>query len=140
MSRTCPLSLIIIFGWLATTASVAAGQETVAEGPIGRWTNPQGSVKVETAPCDDKLCGWVVWASPRALADAVKGGSSKLIGLELLRDYHPAGPGLWRGTVYVPDMGRAFSSRIRQVDGNHMKISGCILGGLLCKSQVWKRG
>ena len=140
MSRTWPLFSLVILGSLAATPSVATGQGAVADGPIGRWTNPQGSVRVETAPCDGKLCGWVVWASPRAMADAIKGGSSKLIGLELLRDYHPAGSGMWRGTVYVPDMGRAFSSRISQLDGNHLKVSGCILAGLLCKSQIWKRG
>ena len=140
MSRRTTLALIAALASLAAAPAEAAGQEKAAEGPIGRWTNPKGSVQVETAPCDDKLCGWVVWASPGAVEDARKAGSAELIGLELLRDYRPAGPGLWRGTVYVPDMGRSFSSRLRQVDENHLKISGCILGGLICKSQTWKRG
>jgi uncharacterized protein (DUF2147 family) len=140
MSRRTTLSLIAALASLPASSAAAAGQERAAGGPVGRWINPQGSVQVETAPCDDKLCGWVVWASPGAIKDARKAGSAELVGLELLRDYRPAGPRLWRGTVYVPDMGRSYSSRLRQVDETHLKISGCILGGLICKSQIWKRG
>lgn len=139
MSRKWSLSLIIVLGSLAGAPWARASQAEIADSPIGRWVNPDGSVKVETGRCGGKLCGWIVWASPRAIADAAEGGTPKLLGLELLRDYHRVGPGLWRGTVYVPDMGRAFSSRIVQLDKNHLKVSGCILLALLCKSQVWQR-
>ncbi|WP_231635489.1 DUF2147 domain-containing protein [Novosphingobium sp. ST904] len=62
-----------------------------------------------------------------------------LVGTQLLRDYHPEGSGAWQGEVYVPDMGESFFSRIHQSDPAHLKISGCILHGLLCKSQTWTR-
>jgi uncharacterized protein (DUF2147 family) len=41
--------------------------------------------------------------------------------------------------VFVPDMKRKFYSRIEQQGPDKLKISGCILGGLLCKSQYWTR-
>ncbi|MCM8729881.1 DUF2147 domain-containing protein [Hephaestia sp. GCM10023244] len=124
---------------LAAMSPVAASRPPVPDPPTGLWINPHGSVKVMTAPCAGKLCGWIVWASPQATMDAAAVGAPKLIGLELLRDYHPAGPHLWRGTVYVPDMARSFASRITQLDANRMKIDGCILAGLVCKSQIWRR-
>jgi uncharacterized protein (DUF2147 family) len=115
----------------------------VASGAIGTWINPRGSVKVQTGACTagkvGTFCGWVVWAAPQALADARDSGVTGLIGTELLRGYRQAGPGLYRGQVYVPDMGRTFYSTIEQRGANDLKISGCILGGLICKSQNWQR-
>lgn len=110
---------------------------------IGTWLNPRGSVKVQTGACAGNgagdLCGWVVWAAPQAQADARDSGTTRLIGTELLRGYRAAGHGLYRGQVYVPDMGRTFYSTIEQRGANNLKISGCILGGLICKSQDWHR-
>lgn len=109
-------------------------------GVIGTWVNPKGSVRVQTGGCGDRLCGWVVWANPQATADAREAGVDKLIGIALLQDYRVTGPGRWQGRVYVPDMGKTYYSTIRQLDPNSLKISGCILGGWICKSQTWQRG
>jgi len=112
----------------------------MADVPIeGNWMNPHGSVMVTTGACRDRLCGWIRWADEKALADAADAGVAHLVGTELLQDYHARGPGQWEGRVYVPDMGRSFSSVIRQIDPNRLKISGCLLGGWMCKSQIWTR-
>ncbi|MGE1070903.1 DUF2147 domain-containing protein, partial [Pantoea agglomerans] len=37
------------------------------------------------------------------------------------------------------DRGRSFSSTIEQIDADRLKISGCLLRGWLCKSQIWTR-
>lgn len=125
---------------IAPAASQARPQlQPLADHAAGLWINPRGSVKVATGPCGGNLCGWVVWASAEAAADARDGGVPRLIGLELLRDYRGAGPGRYYGIVYVPDMGRSFASTIDQIGPDRLKISGCVLGGLLCRSQVWRR-
>lgn len=146
MTRTF-LALALTASALLTTAAEARTMPTVtpsvASEAIGIWTNPHGSVKVQTGPCAQgnagQLCGWVVWAAPQAEADARDGGGERLLGTELLRGYRAAGRGLYRGEVYVPDMGRTFASTIEQRGANDLKISGCILGGLICKSQDWHR-
>lgn len=112
---------------------VASGEE------IGTWVNPHGSVKVQTGRCGDKLCGWVVWANQEATADAAEGGVSQIVGTTLLRNYVSTRPGNWVGEVFVPDMGHTYYSTLSQLDANQLKISGCVLGGLICKSQVWHR-
>ncbi|MCU6455334.1 DUF2147 domain-containing protein [Sphingomonas sp. A2-49] len=121
----------------------AAGAGTAAlpsDAPIGRWTNPKGTLAVETGPCvRGGLCGQIVWASERAQAEARQAGIADLIGTQLLQDYRRVGTGSWTGRVYVPDMGRSFSSRIRQTSAATLSISGCLVDGLLCKSQVWHR-
>jgi uncharacterized protein (DUF2147 family) len=45
----------------------------------------------------------------------------------------------WQGRVFVPDMGRTYYSTIKRLDPNQLIISGCIFGGLICKSQIWHR-
>ncbi len=124
---------IFAFLLVAAAPSHAAGSIT------GRWINPLGSVIVTTGNCHDKLCGWVSWASEAALADATDAGVRNLVGTTLLQDYRARSPGRWAGRVFVPDMGRSFSSTIEQLDGDRLKISGCLIGGLLCKSQIWVR-
>ncbi|MBW8785477.1 MAG: DUF2147 domain-containing protein [Novosphingobium sp.] len=107
--------------------------------PFGAWRNPDRSVVVKLQPCSDKLCGVIVWASPSAQAEARRAEARPLIGLELLRDYHRVSATAWRGTVYVPDMGRSFSSKLVQRDANTLEISGCVIAGLLCRHQQWQR-
>ncbi len=120
--------------------ATAEPQGASSPAPIyGTWMNPYKSVAVRTGPCGDRLCGWIVWANQEAQDDAREGGTPKLIGTALLENYRAEKPGNWSGTVFVPDMNRRFYSIIQQVGPDQMKVKGCILGGLLCKSQLWHR-
>lgn len=106
---------------------------------LGVWQNPKHTVAVQTALCGATLCGTIVAAAPVAVSDAEESGVKRLIGTTLLRDYRKAGSDSWHGMVFVPDMGRTFFSRLTVLSQNELRISGCILGGLLCKSQIWTR-
>ena len=121
----------------APAPSIAAG--LVAAAPTGDWLNPAGTVEVNTRPCGHALCGRVVWASPDAISDAREGGTPNLVGTELLRNYHATGPQTWQGTIFVPDMGKSFSSRMMELDPNSLQVSGCLIAGFICKKQVWHR-
>jgi len=123
----------------ASTGIAAAAIPQPAENPIGLWENPRGTLLVRTRFCGQLLCGNIVWASPKAMADARDAGVNALIGTELLSDYRRSGAARWTGQVYVPDQGRRFYSTIEQKSPNDIRISGCILGGLLCKRQDWTR-
>jgi len=128
---------------LAALAVLASGPVHAAPPPnavLGIWVNPRHTLAVQTAACETGgLCGAIVRAAAEAQADARDAGVPQLIGLQLLQDYRPARKGVWSGRVYVPDMGRSFSSRIEQTSPDALKISGCLVGGFLCKSQTWQR-
>lgn len=124
---------------LAAGLAVFAGQAAVAQGVEGVWRNPKGTVEVRTGACGDRLCGVVVYASPKAQADARKAGAEPLIGTTLLRGYRATGAARWAGEVYVPDRKASYDSTIQLLDAQTLKVSGCILGGLICKSQLWHR-
>lgn len=108
--------------------------------PTGRWANPKHTLEVETRPCGRAtLCGAIVWANAKAQADARDAGVDPLVGTELLQNYRAAGGGEWAGRVYVPDMGRSFSSHIKLTTPDTLTIAGCLVGRFFCKSQVWRR-
>jgi uncharacterized protein (DUF2147 family) len=94
---------------------------------------------VRTSDCGGGLCGAIVWANGKALNDARQAGITHLIGTELLQNYRQTARKVWQGRVYVPDMGHSFPSHIVQTGPNQLTISGCLIGNLLCRSQVWRR-
>ena len=128
------LSLVGAVALLAGSVPASAQSQTE-----GLWLNPHATVAVKTGDCGGKLCGWIVSANQTARSDAKDSGIDQLLGTELLEDYTPEGAGTWSGTVYVPDMGHHFSSTITQLSPTELKISGCLIGGFICKSQVWQR-
>ena len=129
--RFVPLALFGLFASLPAAAAHAAME--------GVWLNPKGTVAVQTQACAGRLCGRIVWVSASALADARESGIDNPIGIELLKDYRRSGDGTWHGLVYVPDMGRSFHSTIVALAPDRLKISGCLLGNFICKSQIWRR-
>lgn len=110
-----------------------------ARSSFGVWSNPQNSVHVRAEPCDKRMCGVVVWANDKAKADAARGGVQDLIGETLFRGFVPAKPGVWRGKVFVPDIGKTFSGTISVVDDMQLEGKGCLVGRVGCKSQTWTR-
>jgi uncharacterized protein (DUF2147 family) len=125
---------------LALLPAIAAAPVSIETPPIlGLWHNPQNTLQVRTQACGGELCGIIAHATPTAEQDAREAGVKQLVGVQLLSGYRETGPGKWSGTVYVPDMGRSFSSRIVQLSPDTLKISGCLIGGWFCKSQIWTR-
>lgn len=125
---------------LAAFAIVAAatGAAAAENDLLGVWRNPKNTVHVEIRPCGTSACGYVVWASPKAQADAREGSGRDLVGMQLLRDFAPVKNG-WRGRVFVPDLNRTLSGAARVIDANHLEAKGCLIGSILCKAQIWSR-
>lgn len=128
-----------IAGCAASAGTADAARVAGNSAFIGTWINPRGTVAVETRACGVALCGKVSWAAAQAQQDAADAGVRALVGTEILQDFRPAASGRWEGTVFVPDMGRSFQSIIAMQDGGRMRVSGCILGRWICKSQLWRR-
>lgn len=134
MIRLSTLGVLVAAAGLAvsTTAS-AQGDPSIH----GVWRNPKNSVHVEIKPCAAGACGYVVWATEKAKADAREGGTKELIGLQLLRDFSQDKKGTWRGKVFVPDLNRTFTGSAELAGPTTLKAKGCFV--VLCKSQTWTR-
>jgi uncharacterized protein (DUF2147 family) len=48
------------------------------------------------------------------------------------------GGGKYSGTVLDPNENKSYSGKAT-VSGNSLTLSGCVLGGLICKNQTWSR-
>ena len=103
------------------------------------WRNPGNSVHVRIDRCGAQLCGTVTWASAKAIADARRGGTQNLVGTRLFRNLEPVSEGVFRGKVFVPDIRQTFSGTLSFSGANTMVGKGCVLFGLVCKSQTWSR-
>lgn len=123
---------------LAMAALVAAAG-TAPPSIAGGWVNPARSVTVAIAPCGDEYCGTVEWASDKAAADARRGGTDPLVGTRLFTRLAPKGDRRWAGRVFVPDINKTSRATLSLVAPDRLKVTGCAVGGLLCKSQLWTR-
>lgn len=124
---------------LAALALAAAPAHARGGPPPGIWANPSNSVHVAFKRCGDSVCGTVVWANAKAIADAERGGTDRLVGEELFRDFQEDEPGRWSGEVYIPDVGQTVQGTITQVDARTLLGEGCLFAGFGCKQQEWKR-
>ncbi|EIZ79257.1 hypothetical protein WSK_2102 [Novosphingobium sp. Rr 2-17] len=129
--------LVLILAALATMPSQVAAES--ADKSFGIWKNPKNTVHIQSERCGTRMCGVVVWATEKAQADARKGSSEPLIGSRLFKDFVMEKPGVWRGKVFVPDMGKTFSGTVTVIDEDTIVGSGCLLGRIGCKSQQWTR-
>ena len=123
---------------VAAIAFLLFAQATHAQSIDGRWINPAKSVIIQIAPCGDKRCGTVEWASAEAQADAHK-NAPQLIGASLLSDLEPKTADQWRGKLFVPDRNIRAAAKIDVIGPDQIKVAGCALGGVLCDSQTWTR-
>jgi len=123
-----------------TTLFVAASAvaQPRATTPVeGYWKNPIGSAIIQIAPCGETLCGKVVWASARGQREVAK-NTSNVVGTTVLTNLKYA-RGHWAGSLYVPDDNIHVSAKLQLIGDSRMKLTGCGLMGLICRTQIWTR-
>jgi uncharacterized protein (DUF2147 family) len=122
-----------------TLGQAAMAQPATADA-FGVWRNPKDNVRVQIRPCGSSACGTVIWASLKAQTKARAAGTNNLIGTEVLKNLElDERRGVWRGKVFVPELNRDFTGVAEPLDAGRLRAKGCIVGGLLCKSQVWTK-
>lgn len=119
--RTMTLIAII----LMTTGATAQAQNA-----NGVWQRDDGRTRIRVAPCGPALCGTIVWLKDK--------NSPAKIGQRVIYDMKPDGANSWRGNAFNPEDGRKYSGKM-SLAGTKLTTSGCVLGGLICKSFGWRR-
>ncbi len=132
-------ALTVALGMAAATVPAHAADGGGIARSYGVWRNPHNTVHLEIKDCGASTCGVVVWASSKAEADARKSGTDTLIGKQLLRDFEAQRDGSMKGRVWVPTLKITLVGSADIVDTKTMRAKGCVIGNLLCKSQLWTR-
>lgn len=103
----------------------------------GYWKNPIGSAIIAIAPCGKVFCGKVAWASARGQREVSK-TTRNVVGTMVLTGLRPAGHG-WAGSLYIPDDNIHVAARLEPIADRQLKLTGCAVWGLFCRTQVWTR-
>lgn len=104
---------------MMATFSVAAAE------PSGTYLSQSGQTKVKIAACGPSICGDIVWTE-----------SGEAIGKRMIYDVVQTGANEWQGKLWNYQNGRTYRGKLA-MDGVNLKLSGCVVGGLICRSQIW---
>ena len=126
--------------------ALSAGQALAAASPVGTWYTQGKAAKVRIAPCGQKLCGTITWIRTQGgePAASVKDEanpnpalrSRPIVGLQMMRDFSPAGPGRWTGgKIYDPNSGRTYDSKMSLSPNGGLKVEGGVT--VICQGQAW---
>lgn len=115
------LSLAIAFASCAAYSSAA-----LAESPNGTWLRDNGA-HIQAFDCSGGL-GLKVTKSP----EPAKVGKLIMCGAK------KSGENKWKGSVLNLDDGQTYSGYVT-LSGGSLTLSGCVLGGIICKNDTWSR-
>jgi uncharacterized protein (DUF2147 family) len=116
---------------ISLSVSLLATSPGLADDILGTWLRDSGDEQVKFGPCGDVICGDIVWLKPGSDLNAK-------VGKRLFFDMRPSGANSWTGKAASSDTGSIYSGKM-SVEGSTLITSGCIAGGLICKSANWRR-
>lgn len=125
---------------IAVAGLLAAGPALAADPVAGLWqTKPDDNGNfgyIQIAPCGTKICGVLVKSFDKA-GKPMKSGN---IGKKIVWDMVDLGNGAYGdGKIWSPDRDKTYASKM-ELTGDKLAVSGCILGGLICRSGgTWTR-
>ena len=129
-----------------TLAGIIVSTPAFASDVFGIWqsqVNDEGNfIHVEMAPCASNgslICGTIVKAANVDPAKGDKKRQKELMGKVMINDMAADGANEWDdGTIWAPDDDETYSSKM-ELNGDVLEVSGCVMGGLICRGQDWTR-
>ena len=123
---------------IVMSSAWAAGGDAVS----GTWRMDNGKVTVRVSDCGGNLCGTIVGLS-KPLGKDGKPKRDKhnpnpalrdrpVIGIAILSGLKSAGSNAWEGSIYNPDDGNTYKSKVKLASPSHLKVKGCV--AFICKS------
>jgi uncharacterized protein (DUF2147 family) len=146
--RIVRITSLAIVSTLVLALSLLA--PALAANPVGTWLTGDKKGKVKIVNCGDAICGSLVWLqepndpethqpkTDKHNADASKQGRP-LLGIPIVLSMKPSGGDVWEGQVYNAEDGGTYSGSFTMTSANSAALKGCVMGGLICKSQTWTR-
>jgi len=121
---------------IAVLALLFAATQVHAADVKGVWITEKSdsgsSMAVEIFDCDGKICGKAV--------DVFDAPNRDSVGLEIIKGMKKRSDTSYKkGKIYAPDTKKWYKSKMSLQSEDKLKVSGCVLGGVICRSQVWTR-
>lgn len=125
--KTVLIAAVAVFGFAAS-----AGADPIE----GVWkTQPDDGVyyHVKMKPCGAGFCGEFI----QKFADGQK-VQTDVIGKNAVYDLVAQGGGKYEGKAWKPSNNKTYKGS-GTLNGDTLKVGGCVLGGLICLKQTWNR-
>jgi uncharacterized protein (DUF2147 family) len=121
-----------------------------AADPTGTWLTEEGKATVRVADCGGALCGTIValkepndpqTGKPKVDKNNVDAGKRgrPLVGVQIVTGLKPDGANKWSGQIYNPEDGKTYNVNLTLPTPDTIKVQGCMLGGVICKTNTWTR-
>jgi uncharacterized protein (DUF2147 family) len=129
-------AILAAFG-LALLALPAQAQSS---DPSGIWLTQSGDTRVRIAKCGAALCGIIVSSTYQKDTNNSdpKLRERSMVGVQMISDIRPTGDG-FSGQLYNPQDGKTYTGKLKVMSPTTLQLSGCVLGGLICRSQTWTK-
>jgi len=110
---------------------------------LGLWRTPD-NVLIEIRPCDDSVCGIVVWfealeGATEPVLDTKNEDESlrsrEIKGLEMIYGFKKTKKGWRKGRIYDPGSGKTYKSKLTRLNNQTLRVEGCV--GPFCKKFIW---
>ncbi|MEP3347907.1 MAG: DUF2147 domain-containing protein [Litoreibacter sp.] len=121
---------------LAAAFALAFAGQAMADPAEGVWktqVDDGAFAHVTITKCGAAICG----AISRTFNESGEYKSPN-IGKQIVRSMKPVGGDQYEGKVWRPSNDKIYIGKI-DLNGNSLKLAGCIAGGLLCSKQTWTR-
>lgn len=126
----------LTFAAICAATTLFGTTAMAADAIEGVWqTQPDDGVLalVQIVPCGPAFCGKIV-KSYRGKEEVKSANTGK----QIVIDMKPGGEGKYTGKVLRPADNKVYNGKVA-ISGKSMKLSGCVAGGLICKSQTWTK-
>jgi uncharacterized protein (DUF2147 family) len=142
-------ALVALLLALALVAGARAQLSKKLQNAVGHWqvVNSDGSPggMVDTYLTDGKLSGRVTEVrpgrTPKDVCDKCAGEykNQLILGMVIMRNFHPAGDDWVDGTVVDPENGKEYKGKIWSVGKDSLKMRGYVGISLLGRTETWTR-
>lgn len=122
--KTCTQFLKV--GAIAAAVGLSTASIAFAASPNGTWKRSNGAL-IKVFSCGGGI-GMKVIKSP----------SPKKVGKTIMCGAKKTGANTWKGSLLNLDDGQRYSGYVK-LRGRALTLSGCVLGGLICKNDTWRR-
>ena len=109
---------------------LAATSSCFAQDVSGVWLRDNGNSRMRFAPCGEALCGVIAWVKDSNVPAKV--------GQRIFYNMKETATNAWSGNAFNPEDGKTYSGKMT-LSGNKLTTSGCVLGGVICRSVIWTR-
>ncbi len=107
-----------------------------ADPVIGMWkteVDDGAYAYVDVHMCGAKICGTIMQTF-----NSSGEYQSPNLGKDIIRDMVSNGNGKYSGDVWRPSNDKIYLGKL-ELNGDSLKMKGCVAGGLFCSSQTWSR-